>query len=133
MATMHLAAAAANSPDSTKFIVIGVSALLTVILGLRFAVAWRQNRRLAERMGGFTPTESQLANVHATILVGVLIGCMALAVAAVLSDNVRDALSELGEHSRLIPTGLTPVVLLYAAWVRRRIRRAVTERAELGR
>ena len=130
---MHLVAAATNSPQTTKYLVIGVSALLTVILGLRFAVAHRQNKRLAERMGGFTPTESQLVNVHATVLVGVLIGCMALAVAAALSDTVRDALSKVGERSRLIPAGLTPVVLLYGSWVRRRIRRAVTERYELHR
>ena len=130
---MHLVAAATNSPETTKYLVIGVSALLTVILGLRFAVAYRHNKRLAERMGGFTPTESQLVNVHATVLVGVLIGCMALAVAAVLSDTVRDALSKLGEHSRLIPAGLTPVVLLYGNWVRRRIRRAAIERYELQR
>ena len=130
---MHLVAAATNSPETTKYLVIGVSALLTIILGLRFAVAYRQNRRLAERMGGFTPTESQLAQVHATVLVGVLIGCMALAVAAALSDNVREALSKLGEHSRLIPAGLTPVMLLYGNWVRRRIRRAAIERYELQR
>jgi hypothetical protein len=130
---MHLVAAATNSPETTKYLIVGVSALLTVVLGLRFAVAYRQNRRLAERMGGFTPTESPLVNVHATVLVGVLIGCMALAVASVRSDTARDALSKLGEHSRLIPAGLTPVVLLYGNWVRRRIRRAAIERFELQR
>ena len=130
---MHVVAAAANSPEISKYIAIGVSALLTIILGLRFAAAWRQNRRLAERLGGFTPTESQLANVHATILVGVFVGCMALAVAAALSDTVRDALSELGEHNRLVLAVLSPVALGYAAWARRRIRRALTERSELRR
>lgn len=130
---MHLIAANTNSPDTNTYIVIAVSALLTVILGLRFAVAYRHNKRLAERMGGFTPTESQLVNMHVLVLVGVLIGCMALAVAAVVSDTVRDALSKLGEHSRLIPAGLTPIVLLYGNWVRRRIGRAAIERYELGR
>jgi hypothetical protein len=66
---MHLVAAAANSPETTKYLVIGVSALLTVIL----------------------------------------------------------------ERSRLFPAGLTPVVLLYGNWVRRRIRRVATERFELHR
>ena len=130
---MQLVAAAANSPAVTTYLATGVSALLTIVLGLRFAAAWRQNRRLAERLGGFTPTESQLANVHGTILVGVLLGCMALAVAAALSDTVRDALSELGEHSRLVSAVLSPVALGYAAWVRRRIRRALSERSELRR
>ena len=130
---MHVVAAATNSPEAIKYLVIGVSALLTVVLGLRFAVAYRQIKRLAERLGGFTPTETQLVNVHATVLVGVLIGCMALAVAAVLSDTVRDALPKLGERSRLIPAGLTPAALLYGNWVRHRIRRAAIERYELQR
>ena len=128
---MQLAATTYESPQSTTTIAISVAVALTVLLGLRFLFAYRNNRRLAERMGGMTETESQLARAHGVLIMALLVISMGLGVGAFVSPTVRDALSDVGENSRWIPTALIPVVLLYGRWLRKRAQRAWRERAAL--
>src|SRR5262245_65989025 len=96
---MHVAASTMNSPETTKYLVIGVASLLTVAFVVRFWFAWRSNARLADSMGGFTPTESSLARVHAVLIFATVFGAMGLAIGAVLSPAVRDSLAAVGARA----------------------------------
>jgi hypothetical protein len=126
---MHAAATTLNSPDTTKFLVIGVASVMTVAFVVRFWFAWRANTRLAASMGGFTPTEASLARSHAALIILTVLGSMGLAVAAVLAPPVRDFLAAVGERSKWLPFAAIPFVALYLLWLRRQIRRSVRERA----
>lgn len=129
---MHIATSYTyHSPEMTKFIVIGVSCLLTVVLGTYFVVAFRRNQRGGSALGELTPAERSVNRIHAVAIMGVLVGSMALAVGSVVSPAVRDALSTVGDHSRRLPLLLIPVVVLYGRWLTRRSRVIARERAAL--
>jgi hypothetical protein len=131
---MHFASSSAAHSGSTTTVIAVVTASAAVVgLGLRFWSAYRHNRQLAEDLGGFTPVESSLVRVHTIAILTVLVGSMAIAVAAMFSTTVRDGLAKVGEHSRTLVMSCIPAVMLYGNWLRRRIRRATTERAALTR
>jgi hypothetical protein len=129
---MHLATSA-QSGSSTTVIAVVTASVAVIGLGLRFWSAYRHNRQLAEDLGGFTSVESSLVRVHTIAIVTLLVGCMAVAVAAMFSTTVRDVLAKVGENSRTLVMSCIPAVLLYGNWLRRRIRKATAERAALTR
>lgn len=123
-----LLAAELNSPETTKYLVIGVASFMAIAGSLWFIVSYRRNTRVTAQ-GHLTPTEQSLNRGHgAAILIG-LIGSMLLAVGAVLVPTVRDALSVVGENSRWIPATLIPLLLGYLRWLSRRMVKASAERA----
>ena len=126
---MHAAATNLNSPETTTYLVVGVASLLTVAFVVRFWFAWRHNARVAAEMGGFTPTESSLARVHAVLIFVAVFASMGLAIGAVLSPAVRDVLAAVGERGTLLRFLAVPFVTLYLLWLRVRIRRSARERA----
>ena len=126
---MQTLASNLNSPQTTTSIVIVGASLMTVLFVVRFWFAWRSNNRVAASMGGFTPTESSLARSHAVMLFVVVFGSMALAIGAVLSPAVRDALAAVGEHSRVLRLIALPFVAAYLLWLRIRIRRSARIRS----
>jgi hypothetical protein len=114
-------------------IALVVAPLMVVVLGARFVVSYRRNQRMSERShGGMTASERTLSRTVAALILVVLVGSMALAVASVLSNRVRDALGAVGEQSSWLPLALAPVAVLYALWLRRMMRRAAAERASRG-
>lgn len=118
-----------NSPQTTTYLVIGVASLMTVFFVVRFWFAWRANNRLAASMGGFTPSESSLARVHAVLIFVVVFASMGLAVGSVLSPAIRDFLGAIGERGWWLRLVALPFVSLYLFWLRGRIRRSAHERA----
>jgi hypothetical protein len=130
---MPLFAINSNSPQTTTYLVIGVASFITVAFVVRFWLAWRHNSRLAAEMGGFTRSEASLARVHAVLILVAVFGSMGLALGAVLSPAVNDALAAVGERSEWLPFVAVPFVGLYLLWLRGRIRRSALERASRPR
>jgi hypothetical protein len=131
---MHIATSTAAHGGSTTTVIAVVTATAAVVgLGLRLWSAARHNRQLAEDLGGFTSVESSLVRVHTIAIVTLLVGCLALAVAAMFSTTVRNGLAKAGEHGRTLVTACIPAVLLYGGWLRRRVRRAAAARAAIAR
>jgi hypothetical protein len=126
---MHLVATTLNSPRTTTYLVIGVAGFLTIAFVIRFWFAWRHNNSVAASMGGFTPTESSLARVHAVLIFVAVFASMGLAIGAVLVPTVRDFLAAVGERAYWLRFAAVPIVTLYLLWLRVRIRRSVRERA----
>ena len=126
---MHAVAANLNSPETTTYLVIGVASFMTLAFVVRFWFAWRSNARLADTMGGFTPTEASLARGHAVLIGFVVFASMGLAVGAVLSPAVNDFLAAVGERGDWLPFAAMPFVALYLLWLRGQIRGSVRERA----
>lgn len=107
---------------------------VVLVLGTYFVVAYRRNQRMAAReFGGLTATEASLNRGHGIAIMAVLVISMGLAVGAAVSTTVRDALADVGEHSRWLPFAVAPVALLYGRWLTRAVRRASRERVTRDR
>lgn len=130
---MHIATSYTyNSPEFTKYLVIGVSSFLAVALGTYFFVSFRRNQRGSAGMGPLTPSEKRLNRQHAVAILFVLFGSMALAVGAVVSPEVQDVLSKVGDQGSRLPLLAIPLVLVYARWLSRRMQVIAAERAALA-